>query len=465
MPSSIFRRAIGFSQRSSKRLLPWLFLVSFATVLLSSSLTAAIAQLPPPTIIDMPSAEPIEIPVQPPPGANPPQVAPPSPASDQLNSIPPLTPEIPPLQPLQPQRSMTEIRGVWLTTNDTGILSDRPKLQGALQELRRLNFNTVYPVVWNSGYVMYPSAVAQREGIPPFHLKNQRGHDPLADLIAQAHRQGLLVIPWFEFGFMVPPLSELTLRHPNWFTQRQDGSQESTNVAGQVVWLNPFHPEVQQFITSLAVELVARYDVDGIQFDDHTSLPNDFGYDPYTVALYKQETNKDPHRDPQNPDWVRWRADKLTQFMARLNQAVKAQKPRAIFSVSPTSYDFAYKAQLQDWLTWVRLNIVDELVVQVYQLDLRTFVEKIGRAEMQETQQRIPTGVGVLTGLRQRRVPIQLIQAKVKAARDRGLGVSFFYYESLWDLAPEPIDRRQAAFQAFFPAPASRRSSVVSSGK
>jgi uncharacterized lipoprotein YddW (UPF0748 family) len=359
---------------------------------------------------------------------------------------------------------MTEIRGVWLTTNDTDILSDRPKLQGALQELRRLNFNTIYPVAWNSGYAMYPSAVAQREGIPPFHLKSQRGIDPLADLIAQAHRQGLLVIPWFEFGFMVPPLSELTLRHPNWFTQRQDGSQESTNVAGQVVWLNPFHPEVQQFITSLVVEMVARYDVDGVQFDDHTSLPNDFGYDPYTVALYKQETNKNPHPDPQNPDWVRWRANKLTEFMARLNQAVKAQKPRAIFSVSPTSYDFAYKAQLQDWLTWVRLNIVDELVVQVYQLDLRTFVEKIGRAEMLETQQRIPTGVGVLTGLRQRRVPIQLIQAKVKAARDRGLGVSFFYYESLWDLAPEPLERRQAAFQAFFPTPASRRSSVVSSG-
>jgi uncharacterized lipoprotein YddW (UPF0748 family) len=452
-------------RRSLDRLLPWLFLVSFATVLLTGSLTSAIAQLPPPTIRQIPSAEPIIIPVQPAPGVNPPQIVPVKPASQPLpqsiTPIPPLLPEIPPLQPQQP---LAEIRGVWLTTNDTQILSDRPKLQAALQKLRQLNFNTIYPVVWNSGYVMYPSAVARQAGIPPFLHKGTQGHDPLADLIAQAHRQGLLVVPWFEFGFMVPPLSELTIEHPNWLTQRQDGSQESLSAAGQVAWLNPFHPEVQQFITSLVVELVARYDVDGIQFDDHTSLPNDFGYDPYTVALYRQETNRDPHPDPQNPDWVRWRADKLTEFMARLNQAVKTQKPRAIFSVSPASYDYAYKAQLQDWLTWVRLNIVDELIVQVYQLDLRTFAEKIGRPEMQEAQQKIPTGVGVLTGLRNRPVPIQLIQSKVKAARDRGLGVAFFYYESLWDLAPEPTAKRQAAFQAFFSSPASRRSSMVSSG-
>jgi uncharacterized lipoprotein YddW (UPF0748 family) len=58
---------------------------------------------------------------------------------------------------------------------------------------------------------------------------------------------------------------------------------------------------------------------------------------------------------------MRWRADKITAFMVQLNQAVKARKPNAIFSISPNYYDFAYKFQLQDWLAWVRQNIVDEL--------------------------------------------------------------------------------------------------------
>jgi uncharacterized lipoprotein YddW (UPF0748 family) len=51
---------------------------------------------------------------------------------------------------------------------------------------------------------------------------------------------------------------------------------------------------------------------------------------------------------------------------------------------------------------------------------------------------------------------MQLIQAKVRAARDRGLGVTFFYYESLWDDAPEPIAERQSNFQSLFNFPASR---------
>lgn len=355
-----------------------------------------------------------------------------------------------------PQLPREEIRGVWMTNNDTNILKDRSKVLEAVGQLRRLNFNTIYPVVWNSGYVTYPSAVAKRTGIQPFVVQGSDGHDILADLINQAHRQGLLVLPWFEFGFMAPPSSELVMEHPNWFTQKRDGTQTSISAAGEVMWLNPFHPEVQQFITSLVLENITQYDVDGIQFDDHMSLPYEFGYDPYTVGLYTQETKKSPPTNPQDQAWMRWRADKITAFMVKLNQAVKAQKPRLIFSVSPNYYDFAYKFQLQDWLNWIRLNIVDELIVQIYRPDLQSFVANLSRPEIQEAQKSIPTGVGIMTGLRNNPVPIQQIKSQVRAAQERGLGVAFFYYESLWESAPEPAAERQAGFQALFRAPALR---------
>ncbi|GET38769.1 glycoside hydrolase family 10 protein [Microseira wollei] len=389
-------------QRSLKRFFPILALISFLTVLLANNFAPARAQLP--------------------------------------------TPEIP----------RQEIRGVWITSNDLDILKDRAKVQDATSQLRRLNFNTLYPVVWNSGYVMYPSPVAQRKGIQPFVYKGSDGHDILADLIVQSHRQNLLVIPWFEFGFMAPPTSELALNHPDWLTQKQDGSQTSISAAGEVSWLNPFHPEVQKFITDLVLEVVTKYDVDGIQFDDHMSLPREFGYDRYTVALYARETNNNPPTDPDDPAWMQWRSDKITAFMLQLNQAVKAQKPKAIFSVSPNYYDFAYKLHLQDWLTWVRMNIVDELIVQVYRHELNSFTAKIDFPEIQESQQRIPTGIGIMAGLRNRPVSMQQIQSQVQAAQERGLGVTFFYYESLWERAPEPVAERQAAFQNLFRYPAIR---------
>jgi uncharacterized lipoprotein YddW (UPF0748 family) len=76
--------------------------------------------------------------------------------------------------------------------------------------------------------------------------------------------------------------------------------------------------------------------------------------------------------------------------------------------------------------------------------------------KFKKLQQNIPTGVGILTGLRRKPIPMQFIQAKVQAARDRSLGVSFFFYESLWDDAPEPITERQSNFKALFYLPASR---------
>ncbi|MEH2416324.1 glycoside hydrolase family 10 protein [Nostoc sp.] len=349
-----------------------------------------------------------------------------------------------------------EIRGVWMTNNDFDTLKSRAKVEDAVSQLQRMNFNTIYPVVWNSGYVMYPSALAQRAGIQPFVYKGSDGHDILADLINQAHRKGLLVIPWFEFGFMAPPTSELALNYPDWFTQKRDGSQTSISAGGEVMWLNPFHPQVQQFITNLVLETVTQYDADGIQFDDHMSLPYEFGYDKYTVALYTQETNNAPPTNPQDAAWVQWRADKITAFMVQLNQAVKQRKPQAIFSVSPNYYDLAYKFHLQDWLSWMRLNIVDELIVQIYRPNLQSFVANISRPEIQEAQQIIPTGIGIMAGLRNNPVSMQQIKSQVRAVQERGLGVTFFYYESLWNDALEPLNERQAGFESLFPSPALR---------
>ncbi|AFY72579.1 hypothetical protein Syn7502_00416 [Synechococcus sp. PCC 7502] len=401
-----------------------------------------------------------------------------------------------PFAAAQPTRS--EIRGVWMTNNDLNIMRDRRKLNDSLTQLKRLNFNTIYPVVWNSGYAMYPSATAQKIGIQNFLFKGTQGQDILADVIAQAHSQGLLVIPWFEFGFMAPTTSELAVNRKNWLTVKRDRGLNSINEDGEVVWLNPFHPEVQEFITNLVLEVVSNYDVDGIQFDDHMSLPKEFGYDDYTINLYRKEAllknqacalsrrriaskpkllpkvvsqAKDskpiPQPSPQNcliiptepsinaddPNWVKWRANKITEFMVRLNKVVKQKNPKAIFSVSPNYFDFAYKEQLQDWVAWVRQDIVDELIVQAYRPDLQGFLNLINRPEIETTRQKTLTGIAVLSGLRTNPAPIRQIQLQVQAVKERNLGLSFFYFSSLWNYGPEPIAERQTQFRSFLSSP------------
>jgi uncharacterized lipoprotein YddW (UPF0748 family) len=363
--------------------------------------------------------------------------------------------------PVTPSTSPTviprqEIRGVWMTSNDFTMFSDRKQLGQALQQLKQLNFNTIYPVVWNSGYVMYPSTVAQNAEIQPFIYRGAEGQDIVADIITQAHQHNLLVMPWFEFGFMAPPTSELATNHPDWLTQEIDGDNTSITAAGEVAWLNPFHPEVQKFLTELVLEAVSNYDLDGIQFDDHTSLPKTFGYDRYTLNLYRQETKQNAPADPNDPDWVRWRANKISAFMANLNKVVKQRKPNLIFSVSPNYYEFAYKQQLQDWLGWVRQGIVDELIVQVYRSDLDDFRAQISRPEIAEVQNKISTGIAILSGLRNSNVPMSRIYSQAIATQERGLGISFFYYKSLWGYGPESVSDRQKDFQYLFRSPAPR---------
>jgi uncharacterized lipoprotein YddW (UPF0748 family) len=78
---------------------------------------------------------------------------------------------------------------------------------------------------------------------------------------------------------------------------------------------------------------------------------------------------------------------------------------------------------------------------------------------MQEVQQRIPTGVGIMAGLRTSQVPMRQIKSQVRAAQQRGLGVVFFYYETLWNNSSESLKERLAGFKTLFPYPALRLAS------
>ncbi|MFB2836975.1 family 10 glycosylhydrolase [Floridanema evergladense] len=357
----------------------------------------------------------------------------------------------------------TEIRGVWLTNIDSDVLFYKNKLSDAINRLKSLNFNTLYPTVWNWGYTLYPSKVAASIVGSPIRLvtpidenldpKLGTDRDVLQEVITQGHKQGMAVIPWFEFGFMAPADSQIAKLYPDWILKRRDGSSIWIEGPHQRVWMNPFHPEVQKFIESLILEIVTKYDVDGIQFDDHFGFPSELGYDEFTVALYQQEhAGQSPPDDFKDPEWIAWRANKITQYMQRIYQAIKQRKPTVVISVSPNPQEFSYKYFLADWQTWREKGFIEELVLQVYRNDLNRFIEEIERPEVEVARQRIPVAIGIMTGVKPQAVPISQVKEQVEVARNWGFsGVSFFFYESLWNLAKEPPALRQSALQNMFP--------------
>ncbi|MFQ4135732.1 glycoside hydrolase family 10 protein [Nodosilinea sp. PGN35] len=430
-----------------------------------------------------------------------------------------------------------ELRGVWLTNIDSQVLFSTEALQGAINRLADLNFNTIYPVVWNYGHTLYPSATARRELGVSQHLMgdlrapgpaSESDRDMLREAIDFGHARGMAVVPWFEFGFMAPANYELYRRHPDWFTQKRaepaplspgsrrsgdgpklamglDQSKGSAQVTtaldspkagelarekhrtdqwiaqvdeflpddapmadpgiwmeGNVIprrWMNPFHPQVQKFQLELINDLVSNYEVDGFQFDDHLGLPVDFGYDPFTINLYRAEHGgRAPSNNPQDAEWMAWRANKISDFLGEVYKLVKARRPNAVVSISPNPYPFAYVNYLQDWPEWVNRGIVDELVIQVYRSDQNRFMWEMNKPSVQAARRKIPVSIGILSGLRAAPVRMDFIADQMAAVRDRaGAGMSFFFYESLWiSPPPETADQRVSQLRQAFASPATR---------
>ncbi|MTJ55558.1 glycoside hydrolase family 10 protein [Anabaena sp. UHCC 0253] len=358
----------------------------------------------------------------------------------------------------------TEIRGVWLTNVASGVFYVPWGIERAINQLKALNFNTIYPVVWNRGYTFYKSPLAKSvTGSDSQPLLNfvHRKNDFLTKLVTLARSKDLTIIPWFEYGLMTPRNSALAKVHPEWLTIGQKGVESiSENLiedinsgASQQSWLNPLHPQVQNFIQGLILEVVKNYNVDGIQIDDHFGMPVQFGYDAFTVQLYQKEhQGKKPPTNPFDEKWMRWRADKITAFMTSISKSVKKIKPYAKISLSPNSQYFAYKYYLQDWENWIKQDLLDELILQVYRTDKKSFITEISKPSIQLAMNKIPVSIGISTGTLSKPVDITKVQEQIEIVRNQDFaGFSFFYWESLWGyITPEsPYQRRQAFLKMF----------------
>ncbi|MDZ7359081.1 MAG: family 10 glycosylhydrolase [candidate division KSB1 bacterium] len=268
----------------------------------------------------------------------------------------------------------TELRGVWLTNVDSQVLDSREGIREAMQFLADHNFNVVFPVVWNAARTIYASQVM--DSIFGIRIDERfAGRDPLAEVIEEAHQRNIAVIPWFEYGFAAAhqkkPRTIFKLK-PHWAARDNRGKILTKN---GFQWMNPFHPEVQEFMLKLVKEVVTKYDVDGIQGDDRLpALPIEGDYSRYTDSLYRAE--HDGQRPPKNfrePDWQRWRADKLNAFGRRLYHEVKALKPGLIVSWAPSIYPWSYDEYLQDWPSWLSGGYADLVIPQCYRYELPAY--------------------------------------------------------------------------------------------
>lgn len=341
---------------------------------------------------------------------------------------------IPALAVSKPTDTPREMRGVWLTNVDSHVLDSHQATAEAMKFLADHHFNVVFPVVWNGGYTLYPSQVMEDEfGVRISPLR--KGRDPLADVITEAHRYGLEVIPWFEFGFASSYNQDggyLLEQRPEWAAIDQYGQLVKKN---NFEWMNAFDPEVQSFLTSLIMEVVENYDIDGIQGDDRLpALPTLGGYDAATKARYREEFGVDPPADYKDPQWVQWRADILTEFLVDLRKKVKKVDQNLIVSMAPSYYDWSLTEYLQDSKNWTNKGLVDAIHPQAYRKDIKSYQaiidDLIQNQFSQDQLSRLYPGMLMKVG--GYRIDEKYLLKAISYNRKNGInGEAFFFYEGL----------------------------------
>lgn len=259
-----------------------------------------------------------------------------------------------------------EVRGVWLTNIDSNVLESRDQIAEAMEFLEAHHFNVVFPVVWNGGYTLYPSDVAENTFGHRIH-PDFEDQDPLKVVVEEAHRRGLAVIPWFEFGFAAGYREEgpILEAHPSWAARDTAGAVLTKN---GFRWLNGYDPRVQSLLMDLLREVVTTYDVDGVQGDDRLpAQPSEGGYSAMTDSLYRADHDGiSPPASPRDSAWMKWRAELLNDFAVRVYDEVKSIDSTLQVSWSPSVYPWSYREYLQDWPTWMRRGAADVVHPQVY---------------------------------------------------------------------------------------------------
>lgn len=335
-----------------------------------------------------------------------------------------------------------EFRAVKLTDIDSQVLFTDENIAAAMDYLASINVNVVLPVVWNGGYTQYPSSVMDSlfsKRIDPGFA----GRDPLERVIIEAHRVGIEVYPWFEYGFAAwysggsPPYGgHILQKFPHWALRNSNGQ---ITVKNGFDWMSAINPEVQDLIKKLTLEVIDKYDVDGVEYSDRIpALPVEGGYDSVTADIYKKEhKGAAPPADYRNSAWMQWRADKLNGWYKDMRNSVKERDSNLFVSSSPSLYPWSYQEYLQDGKSWIEQDIIDQFIPQLYRYDFSGYLYELNNAvNLMKSGKRNILYAGILMNIGKGTnaylmTPEYLLQS-LEANRARNVkGEAFFYYEGL----------------------------------
>jgi len=251
--------------------------------------------------------------------------------------------------PFKPRAKGEELRGVWVSYLDleeylAGTTPARAKkaLDAIMDTCAARGLNTVYFHVRSHSDAWYASSVFPAATVAAPLLK--AGFDPLAYAIEAAHRRGLELHAWLNPYRVGEDKKNAVVA----------GSQHLFQKGGSWYY-NPASEAVRQKLLAGVRELVKRYAVDGIHFDDY--------FYPLDMAA-QGEAFEDI---PAGADVAAWRRTQVSALVSAVYGLVHT-KPRCVFGISPAAnLENCLNKLFADVPTWIaKPGYVDYICPQIY---------------------------------------------------------------------------------------------------
>jgi uncharacterized lipoprotein YddW (UPF0748 family) len=279
-----------------------------------------------------------------------------------------------------------ELRGAWISTvggldwpaRGASTSSQKAALITILDHHKATGINTIYFQCRSSSDALYQSNIepwswdltgVQGKAPSPYY-------DPLQFAIDESRKRGFEFHAWinpFRAVTSTSNLSDTNRYKPNCIAKTHP---EWLLTFGTVQILNPGIPAVRAYVTSVVMDIVRRYDIDGIHFDDYfylsATVPDD--------STYLADPRSFPNTTAGKQDW---RRDNINIFIRGLNDSIKAAKPWVKFGVAPSGIYRSstnpaigsntssgasqhYSTAYADTKKWLQNGWVDYIAPQVY---------------------------------------------------------------------------------------------------
>jgi len=284
----------------------------------------------------------------------------------------------------KPPAPPREFRGVWVATvanidwpSRKGLPSQeqQAELRAIFAKAAELRLNAVIFQVRPMADALYASELEPWSeyltgtlGKPPSPL-----YDPLQLAVREAHARGLELHAWFNPYRARHPSATSPIPENHLIKRRPDLAKRY----GTHYWLNPTSQEVQDHTLRVILDVVRRYDIDGVHIDDYFYPYKEKGADGKVIPFPDEDTWALYQKGGGALSRDDWRRDAVNRLIERLYRDVKKAKPWVKVGISPfgiwrpgnpagiTGFD-PYAQIYADARLWLKEGWCDYLAPQLY---------------------------------------------------------------------------------------------------